>query len=279
MATMNLCCRCKAFQQLSLDVKHYNKALLIIAFFLNGCASNPFSNFYTDATIGISPEQIQNRLEPPSGNTQIYSGGDPQRDSLTEYEQDYVLIGYSSFVGAVRVTKQELLDQAKKVGADVVIFYSQYSHTETGIAPVPTYNSGTTSTTNYYGAYSGSAVTTTTGSFGVGYVPYQASVYNYGATYWRKGKPTVLGALPSALPDDLRTKLQRNTGVLVLAVVNDSPAFKANIIQGDVIIKIGDTDVTSISDYPSIILSYKGKDVPVTYIRGEKENTIDVQMN
>jgi membrane-associated protease RseP (regulator of RpoE activity) len=257
----------------------YNKALFVFAILLSACASNPFGKFYTDVTVTVSPEMVASRLEPPSGSTLIYSGSDPKQDTITSYEQGYVLIGYSSFVGAIHVTKEELMAQAKKVGADLVIFYSQYSHTETGIAPVPTYHSGTTATTNFYGAYSGSAVTTTSGSFGIGYIPYQAGVYNYGATFWRKGKPPTLGVIPAALPDDLRKELQRNTGILTLAVVNDSPAFMANIIVGDVIIKIGDTELTSIGDYPKILQSYKGKDVPVTYIRDGKEATVNVQMN
>lgn len=40
------------------------------------------------------------------------------------------------------------------------------------------------------------------------------------------------------LPQDLRSSLERNTGVLIDIVFEDTPAFSANILPGDVLVEI-----------------------------------------
>lgn len=45
------------------------------------------------------------------------------------------------------------------------------------------------------------------------------------------------------LPDQKKMELERNSGVLVTTIAEDSPAWKANLIPGDVIIEINNIEV------------------------------------
>lgn len=66
-------------------------------------------------------------------------------------------------------------------------------------------------------------------------------------------------------------------GVVISHVEEGSPASKANLQVGDVIVKIGDNEVDSISKLRYYLYKQEiGKSVKVTYIRGTKEKTVDV---
>lgn len=144
----------------------------------------------------------------------------------------------------------------------MAIWASEYSHTEQGVRPIFTYIPGQTYTTTHYGTttaniygtggyaygygtYSGTSTTTTPDTLDTQYVPYQRRIYNHGASFWRRTKPAVFGAIFSPVPEDLRNTLQRNTGAYVMLVMLDSPAFKANIMRGDVVIQLADKPVSS----------------------------------
>jgi S1-C subfamily serine protease len=110
------------------------------------------------------------------------------------------------------------------------------------------------------------------------YVPYSREVYDQGAVFWRQVKPGIFGAKLAPLPETIRSKLQRNTGVLVDIVVIDSPAFRANILQGDVIIRISDKQVETLQQFGSLLPAFIGQKVPFTIIRGSQTLDIEVQL-
>ncbi len=59
----------------------------------------------------------------------------------------------------------------------------------------------------------------------------------------------------------IRQQLERNTGVFVWIVMNDSPAFNANVLEGDVILKLNDEDVTSATDFVEKCTKFAGQKV------------------
>jgi len=130
-----------------------------------------------------------------------------------------------------------------------------------------------------FGTYSGSATTTSSGTYNTQYVPYQYSVYRTSTAFWQKLKPPVFGARFKPIPDDLRIALQRNTGAYVSAVGQDSPAFKANVLDGDLIIQIADKPVTSPQDLSDYYLSHAGQKVTIKLIRNGQTLDFDVQLN
>jgi S1-C subfamily serine protease len=62
-------------------------------------------------------------------------------------------------------------------------------------------------------------------------------------------------------------------------VIQDSPAFRANILEGDIIIQIADKPVAMPQDLIGILPQYAGQKVPMKVLRSGKELDIDVQLN
>jgi serine protease Do len=262
---------------------------------LTGCVSNPYAQFYQSYTNRM-PVEVQQRLIVAPPQPQILTAT-PQTHSdegRRLEERGFVCVGFSGFRGGAP-TQQQLVEHAKKVGAEVVIHSSEYSHTEQGVRPVFSYEPGQTLTTTHYGTakanvygsggyaygsgtYSGYSTSTTPGTLHTDYVPYQHRVYEYGATFWRRIKPGVFGVLIVPIPESMRGMLQRNTGAFVEVVMQDSPAFKANIMRGDIIIQMADKPITSVQEFIELVPSYAGQKVSVRVIRGTQTRNIEVQL-
>ena len=179
------------------------------------------------------------------------------------YEDGYVMIGYSSF-NAGEVDENEAISQAKKVHASVVYIYTNYTNTNSGAMPL-TLPSTTTSTTTFN---SGTAYTTTRGT-STTYIPYHTRRYDYVATYWVKINPKkiLLGTRIADLTTEARQEIGSNKGMMVVAVINGSPAFDADIIRGDILRKIGDIDIYNGETYTEALERYKGQSVTVLISR------------
>lgn len=68
------------------------------------------------------------------------------------------------------------------------------------------------------------------------------------------------------------TDIEADEGVYIVEVVNNTPAQKAGIVAGDVIVKIGDDSITSMSDLNKSLYKYsKGQSVDLVINRGGKE--------
>jgi hypothetical protein len=251
---------------------------------LGGCATNPFAQFYQDGTQKM-PLTMQQRLLPPPKEPQIavVTRATFQEECRHLIERGYAFIGSADFAGPL-ASRDQLIAQAKKVGAEVVLYDSDFSHTEEGIMPWLSYEPGQTFTTQQYGtiggyAYSGSSTTTTPGTYQTEFIPYQRQVFIQGAAFWRRLKPGIFGAQFGPLPDDLRARVQRNTGVLVLAVVEGSPAFRANIMRGDIIVQISDRDASTVQEMMASLDALAGQKVPIKIIRDTQTLTMEVQLN
>ena len=120
---------------------------------------------------------------------------------------------------------------------------------------------------SYGGRYSGQQTTTTSGK--VVHVPYEATRYDYGATYWAKRDPKsiVFGAIVVPLSQERREELQRNTGAEVAVVIEGTPAFRANILRGDVITQVGTTAITDVDSFMQAITRQGGQLVDVRLLR------------
>lgn len=252
---------------------------------LTGCAYNlPVDKFYTDMTAKVPPQVLAERFEPSSPNPEIFSSTDPMKDSRSLSKKGYMGIGYTDFSTAYQVSKEDLLKQAKKVGADVVLYTSRFSHQESGAVPVSSVTMPQTSTTTYqgsstYGNFSGSSTTQTPPSVSTSWIPYQSAIYNYSATYWRKLRPPILGVMVGDVPEDIRSKLQRNSGACIDLVMDNSPAFKANLLEKDVIVKINDLDITTPQTFYDNVAQFQGQKVSITFARDGKYYKTDIQLN
>jgi len=119
-------------------------------------------------------------------------------------------------------------------------------------------------------------ISPTGGSIGIGFaVPSDTALVvvdqlrQFGET--RRGW---LGVKVQSLTDDLAETygVKENTGALVAGVTTDSPAQKAGIVEGDIILKFDGKDVTTMRGLPRLVAQTPiGKDVDVEVLRkGQK---------
>jgi len=257
--------------------------VFLIGLLLTGCAANGFVKYYQDRTGGADLTKAPVIF--PTGDPKLFAGGNPDADAQRMLENGYVLIGISTFNGA-NVNMNDALVQAKSVKAELVLTYSQHTGTRTGVLPLTLPNTQT-STTNLSGNISGSGgyrsfygnANTTTYGTQTTYMPYSVERYDYLAAYWLKRKPPAFGVHVRALPPELRQQIASNKGVLVNAVVNNSPAFRCDILKGDVLRKIGDVEIYDSNSFGQAVNRFAGQKVTVEIFRDGKELQKEVQLD
>jgi hypothetical protein len=259
---------------------------------LTGCVATPngFSRFYQD----MAGASITN-LAPYSGSTKIFAASNPTNDMKNLYRDGYALIGASAFQGPPQ-SDGALMSQAKKVGADIVLLSSAYLGSQQTAVPWIQYHPGQSYTTtssgtvnaNAWGSggdaygtgnYYGTSTTTSPGTYSTQVIPVTVHRYQYEAGFFRRMPPTILGVLPQPLPSEIRQQLERNTGVCAWVVRNGSPAFNANILEGDVILKMNGEDVMSDAGLMEKNMKFAGQKVEVEIWRNGQFKTISVQLN
>lgn len=259
-------------------------AFILLPFlsFLWGCA-NPYSQFYRDFTGG------KNVLENPdvvipTGEPKIIQGSNienREKDDKQMMEDGYCLLGASCF-NARDIDQKAALEQAKKIHADTVIAYQQYTDTFSGSMPVTLPDTQTSQHSGMISGYGGSAhyfgSSTTYGSKTI-YMPYHIHQYDYYASFWVKYKPLGLGIYYDDLTDELRREIGSNKGIRIMLVVKGSPAFDNDLLVGDVIRKFNDIEVIDIVHYQNIIKETKGQQIKLEILRGGKTITKQIQLN
>lgn len=267
--------------------------VLIVATCLASCASG-FEKFYTPApnaqAILTSPVTL-----PPPKTPQVFGhSSDVKADAKRMAEDGYVYIGSSSFYGpANRSNERQAIAQGEKVGAAVVLFKTDYMDTQSGVIPYTVANPpvvstvNTSGTINTYGSggygsgnYNSTGTITTPGGYSTYAIPYTVNRNTFFASYWAKQDVSKirLGVRYSPLTDDLRQQLERNTGVVVQIVVRGTPAFRANILEGDVLLKMGGADIVDVPGFTSQGAQFAGQTVAIELIRGGQPRTIKVTL-
>jgi len=214
-------------------------ALVLAAPLVSGCQSG-FSQFYEDYS---GPWQGQ--LIAPSNEPRVVSASGSIDDVVSSMWSDgYALIGISSFNGP-NETREAAIDQARKVGAEIIVMNVQYTNTSQGAIPITTQQTVTSNTrgsvSSYgasgpaYGTYSG---TTTTVVPQTTYIPYAIDRYDQSAFYFGPLGPPCLGIYWVGLTDDEKRSVGSNRGTRVMAVRRNSPAYISDIIPGDLLLTL-----------------------------------------
>jgi len=234
--------------------------VVILVSGLAGCAVNGFAKYYTP-TPAADAVRANPAYEKPAGELKVFVySADPKLDNQRANEAGYVLIGSSSFYGPQKtMTKEQLREQAKNVGASMVLIQSKYKDTTSGAVPWVV----STQTT-----YTSTAI------------PYSISRNDTVATFWvhRDVSHMRFGAFFAPLPDDMRAKLQRNTGLVVKSVVSGTPAFNANVLRGDIILKVSGEDVIDVASFQQQLERMAGQTVSLEVMRGDTPKTILVPL-
>lgn len=216
-------------------------SIIFLSLVLIGCAKSGYKEFYNpnpyvDAQTSSNLELLGSNEEP-----KVYVTDNFERDIQILNAKRYVVIGQSAFNGGYE-DKQNVLAQAKSVGATLVLISSEYTNTETSTKALfipnnqTTYHSGSINSGGSYGSYSGTS--TTYGSSAVPYTTHQrrydqTAVFLVKHTYKMK-----FGVQIDDLTLEQRSELERNTGAVIQIVFEDTPAFYANVMAGDFLIAV-----------------------------------------
>jgi C-terminal processing protease CtpA/Prc len=111
------------------------------------------------------------------------------------------------------------------------------------------------------------------------YVPQQVDYFEHSATFWRKVERPIFGASVRDLSDEQKKKLETNRGLVVRSLVIDSPAYAADILKDDVILRFDGEGVPSAKRFYEDLLRKAGKTVPVSILRGNKTIEKKVTLN
>lgn len=260
-------------------------ARLLAVLLLVGCA-NGYQQFYTDLLKG-QPISASRYLIQSYGQPEVYRGTNPDTDNVAMLENGYSLIGYSSFNGAVSPQNNPTA-QAKTVHAAVVLVYGRFTNTVTGSIPYTVYTPGKVVTTTSNGViydpsgvtnYSGTSYTHLPGSSTTYQNEYHVDRYDQSASFWVWSKPSRLGIIQRDLTPDERQRYQRNRGVVALAIVKSSPAFMADLLRGDVLLRLGDDDVIDVASYMRLLDKYEGSDTQIVFLRNGEQHSKVVHLN
>ncbi len=258
---------------------------------LSGCAVNGYEKYYVPSSnaesFKASPVYVKSQSDP-----KIYvHSNDINADALRLEEDGYVLVGTSSFFGPERIgTRADAIEQGKKVGAAIIMIKSTYRDTVTGSLPytvpnapqVATVNtSGTVYGNSGSGSYNSTSTVTMPGGSTTYNIPYSVTRSDFFPSYWVASDPNKmrLGVNAISLPDEVRRRLMRNTGAYVVVVIRGTPAFRANVLNGDVIVKINDTDVMDGPSFINQLTPVAGETIKLDIIRGAEPVIIQVKLN
>jgi membrane-associated protease RseP (regulator of RpoE activity) len=252
-----------------------NALIALLPLLFVGCVSG-YKSFYTPAT-GVSPEIIAaRRVSPPPAIPIVerFAPAAPDTILAAYAKRGYVMIGSSMFNSGRNEPETSALKQGQDVGADLVLVLNpKYTGSITSVVPITVPSTTTSNTSGSATAYgSGGSVTaygnatTTTYGTNTTYIPMTVNRSDYGAVYFVKQRFS-FGAFLRDLNDTERQELQTNQGVVVLNIADDSPAFKADILPGDVVAAIDGITVPNKAGLAQIMDDLKGKQVTVAIVR------------
>lgn len=238
--------------------------IALLPLFLTGCLSSGFTKFYHGKT--LEEAQACSYLE-PNQQAVVRSMPDRPLDEVLDlmYTEGFVITGYASWEGPYDDGDKEALAQAKKVGAALVLWRADYSHTKHGSSTYTTYTPGKT-------IYTGNSTVYIPGTSSTHTTPYSVDRYSYDAIFFGKltNDRNTFRARIAEPPISFFRIMDNRIGGLVTAVMKDSTVYDANIFPGDIILKINDTPFTH--EIPAISLMQAGNNV-LTIWRDGKEIT------
>ncbi len=258
------------------------KALIVLLFPLffqiSGCATNhekhyrPFEK--TADSIQLYREKYTFLSE--SENPEIiYISEDEVYDASAQIRaKGFDLLGSSHWLGIKQsVFEESMIAQSKKIGASKVLTYSAPKGLRQSSGTI---NQTKTANTSIFNSNSGYSSAVTTYSVPMTFNRTYAVFDHVTLFFVRYNDNPKYGIEYRPLTEKIKKRIERNTGVVVTTIMDNSPAFFSNVLRGDVIIKINGIEVRNHKEANKIIntLNDKSSNMILTIIR--KERVIDI---
>lgn len=226
--------------------------IALFSFLLFSCVSSKLTILedsysamqYDNNIVFLNPEGCE--------NPQIITTDNIDNSYLEICAKHYCPIGNNAFYGIKFNDYEYLKDFAKKIKADIILLEEKYRKTDS-------YNSG------YIGAYGGSLSTR------------NYDIFDYNVYYFRKFDASgLIGFSYDNLNEMQRTENKTNTAVIVTLVLEDTPAFYANLIRDDIIITMNDSPVINAKNFSEMLQSRKSVNT-FTILRDGKKLEISIK--
>lgn len=250
-----------------------------------GCVNPYRANF--NSTQDRYPNWLEGRLSKPSGNPRLMISDNIGEENWRLYERGYLMVGFSKFAGP-DVDVDLALKEAKNVGADVVLVQKKFAKTLTETVTVTNFPPSETTTVRENTTVLGEKgprqvdrrvdITTSKGPETF-YVPKQVDYFEHSATFWRKFERPIFGAFVQDLSDEQKQRLQTNQGLSVRAIVTDSPAYTADLLKGDLVLKLDGKPVPSAQRFYEEIAKRAGQEIELSLLRGDKTLARRIKLN
>ena len=268
------------------DFASYNYPIYFILAIYLGC-SNPFNDTYVSKLESWPSGQVA-RVLPVQGDVKLMTSLDIKNDAERMLENGYLLLGRSKF-RETQININEAKKFAREINASIVLVERKFADAVTEAVPINEWIPARQETLKsksvvVSGPNAGKVIETEItkeiqGEFRTKYVPQTMEYYDYAATYWGKLKPPIFGVFVNRLDNESRQRLKSNRGVIVRAVIRDSPAFKADIIPNDIITSFADQAITDIEQLFDLVLLNNGGTVDVEFIRDDVLKKIAIRLN
>lgn len=225
--------------------------LFIVLISLTSCATtNIINDSYQDFNIETDPSDFE--YLSPDKKPNLIITDNIEATLLETISNHYWPIGCNKFYGPKLEDFKLISNKARELKACIVLFEQKYQKTLT-------YQDGA------YSVYGGSTHTS------------HYDIYDYQVYYLVKiAKKIKLGLFYEDLTEQQRTEIQKNYGVYVNVVYKNTPAYYANIIRGDIVLKINDKLVYDSNQFRNEIEKLN-TDCTLTILRNGTEQTIKVE--
>lgn len=240
---------------------------------LSGCAVNNYERFYISDDVGydLSINRVAPAPEQPFVSRIPYKEFKATTQALKR--RGFELLGYSSFQTSDGTPDSMAIEQAKRLGADLVVIINpehagSYETTEKVSEQIGTAQSRTT-ITDRKGRSTGETATTESAVYATRYVPRTVNLISYGALYWVRTKWGI-GISLKEMTDEQKKARQTNAGIQIGMIISDSPAERADLMMDDIIESVDGKRITNDRDFAA--LSYvPGQVMKFVITRGDKK--------
>jgi membrane-associated protease RseP (regulator of RpoE activity) len=219
---------------------------MLVATKLLAAEDNPYQKNYKAQNTG---NLVSLQASP---DTKMYVSNHKEDDNISMLESGYDMMGSSGFE-AGDVKADLALQHGKAIKADTVLVYSKYANVKTDASKIQMIREA---------AKKGNEIDEKDLE--------DKTNYAYYASYWAKLPAPLLGVhIIKLVPKqvDEAAPAVENKGLKVLAVIKDSPAAKAGLVRGDVLMKIADAELNKPEELSAIVGKHQGKNVMIEYER------------
>ena len=252
-------------------------ALLVCV--LTGCATGGMQKSYHPYVDPTAVKEV--RVLAPGGIPRVMVSEDVERDMKLMQSRGYVALGESQFNGSL-ADVTDIVEQARRVGAVLVLVSNQHSSTQTTSIPLTLPDKATTvSAGSTKGGDVGTAQPVSTGTSKTSTLPVvtQDERFDQQVVFYAEStRRPRCGLFLGELTEENRAAMRRSEGALVTNIAEGTPAFNADILPGDALLEVNGSTVRDATSAQELLkdAESRGTALRLKIFRRGSERVIDL---